>query len=71
MRLTGDRCQCRVCWEFFNSTTAFDKHRMTPKGETSKRCLSVSEMQARGMVRSGKGFWCTKVSRFGEMEQAR
>lgn len=29
-RLTGHRCQCTGCGEFFNSVSAFDWHRVTP-----------------------------------------
>ena len=53
--LHGDRNQCPTCGELFNSTRAFDSHRT---GDfTARRCLSVSEMEAKGMVRGGGGFW--------------
>jgi hypothetical protein len=53
--LTGDRNQCTGCGEFFNSSGAFDHHRIGPF--TSRRCLSAEEMQAKGMALNGAGYW--------------
>lgn len=56
MRLTGDRNQCQGCKEFFNSTTAFDKHRTGQHG-VDRRCLAEPEMLAKGMAKNSAGFW--------------
>ncbi|WP_425194991.1 FDXHR family putative zinc-binding protein [Paraburkholderia phymatum] len=60
-KLTGDRNQCRTCREFFNSSSAFDKHRTGPFGTKSapaqRRCLSPDEMRAAGMLKNDAGFW--------------
>lgn len=59
MKLRGDRCQCGKCELYFNSTAAFDAHR-TGKNE-DRRCMSIEEMQARGMAQKDDGFWVTKL----------
>jgi hypothetical protein len=57
--LRGAHCQCACCREYFNSTVAFDKHRM---GEwTSRRCLTAKEMRAKGMLVSATGWWLTSA----------
>ena len=59
MKLSGDRCQCTACGEYFNSTYAFDKHR---KGDYKARfCLSVDEMIAKGFGKNPKGFWTSSI----------
>lgn len=67
MKLRGDRCHCRNCLEYFNSTRAFDRHRTgsygTMREPGDRRCLTVPEMEARGMVRNAAGFWITGKSR--------
>ncbi len=63
-KLTGDRNQCAGCGEFFNSTTAFDKHRTGPFGRASgpsqRRCMTPDEMRAIGMTRPHHGFWISE-----------
>lgn len=61
MKLRGDRCQCCACKAYFNSTYAFDKHRtgIYSHDLTSRRCLTIPEMIAKGMSLSAKGFWIT------------
>ncbi len=59
MKFTGDRCQCRTCAEYFNSTRAFDKHRTGTYAQPPRRCLSPDEMRARGMSQNAAGFWIT------------
>jgi hypothetical protein len=54
--LTGSRCQCGGCGLYFNSLSAFEKHRR------DFRCLSLAEMTARGMVPDTAGWWMTKPS---------
>ncbi len=55
LSLTGDRNQCRVCTEYFNSTHAFDKHRRNGK------CLTRAEMTRRGMTMINGGYWVGAV----------
>ena len=56
MKLSGDRNQCSGCGLYFNSTSAFDKHR-TGRHGIDRRCMSVEEMKAAGMVLREDGFW--------------
>ena len=60
MKLTGSRCQCRGCDEYFNSTFAFDKHR-TGKPD-SRACLTSNQMQDKGMVKNEAFFWVSKAN---------
>ena len=60
MKLTGDRCQCSKCKQYFNSTAAFNKHRVGEhRVQGDRRCLSVQEMSERGFQRNLKGYWIT------------
>ena len=63
-KLRGDRNQCRGCGEYFNSTRAFDKHRVgryaTETKPNTRRCLTPEEMTKKGMLQSEDGFWITK-----------
>lgn len=54
--LTGRRCQCCGCGEYFNGERGFDRHRVGEHG-VNRRCLTVDEMTARGWHRNGAGFW--------------
>lgn len=54
--LRGDRNQCRGCLAYFNSTSAFDKHRTGEIGR-DRRCLDEEGMRAKGMVLGTDGFW--------------
>ena len=56
MKLSGDRNQCQGCKVYFNSTAAFDKHRVGEFGG-GRRCLSEDEMLAKRMDRNAFGFW--------------
>lgn len=56
MKLTGDRNQCPTCSVLFNSTRAFEKHRVGVFG-VNRRCLTPTEMLERGMARNSAGFW--------------
>lgn len=74
MKLTGDKNQCSGCKEYFNSSRAFDKHRTGSYGvalpivkghpqtysPAKRRCRTIAEMIAKGMVVSTKGFWLSK-----------
>lgn len=53
--LTGNRCQCPTCNEYFTSTRAFDRHRVGQFG-TDRRCLTAAEMDAAGFERNARGF---------------
>jgi len=44
-----------ACSLYFNSTSAFDRHRIGPMH--GRRCLTVDEMLAKGMERNAAGFW--------------
>jgi hypothetical protein len=63
-QLTGHRCCCRGCGEFFNSVSAFDWHRATPLSANGtprlrsiRRCLTVEEMRCKGMSKNASGYW--------------
>jgi hypothetical protein len=64
-KLTGNRCQCPTCGEYFNGVQPFDKHRVgayTKLGiPNSRRCLTVAEMEAAGFIRNAAGFWCDRA----------
>jgi hypothetical protein len=61
--LNGDHCRCSACGEHFNSTHAFDMHRVRPhvpiKEPIQRRCLLPAEMLAKRMKVSGRGYWIT------------
>lgn len=61
-RLTGSRCLCRGCNEYFNSVHAFDRHRVWAS-PTVQRCLTDEEMVGKGMSVNSSGFWITKLRR--------
>jgi hypothetical protein len=56
LKLTGHRCQCRACGEYFSRERVFDRHRIGAHG-VNRRCLTVTEMVARGWCRNTAGFW--------------
>ena len=56
LTLRGDRNQCPTCGLLFNSSNAFDKHRTGSHG-VDRRCLTVPEMEDKGMVLNKDGFW--------------
>ena len=55
-KLSGDRNQCQGCNEYFNSTSAFEKHRTGEFGK-DRRCRTEQEMTAIGMGVNQAGFW--------------
>lgn len=59
MRLTGDKNQCPACAQLFNSVKAFDRHRAGQFG-IDRRCLTIREMEAKGMSINSQGFWITE-----------
>ena len=57
-KLTASRCQCSGCGEFFNSTSAFDGHRVGGYATTTnRRCRSSDELIVLGWSRNLAGFW--------------
>lgn len=60
---------CRPCGQTFTSTTAGDLHRVgdhaVSVGPNRRRCLTVEEMEARGMVRNQRGHWMTRAATKG------
>ena len=65
-KLTGNRCQCTACGEYFNGLQPFDKHRVGEYAKAgqrnTRRCLAVAEMEARGWMRNAAGFWTTEAT---------
>ena len=57
MKLTGKRCQCMACGQYFNRDSTFDKHRVGPMSE--RRCLTLEEMRTKGWQHNTAGFWIT------------
>lgn len=59
--LRGDHCFCRTCGEYFNSTAAFDKHRVggysNGPPDYGRRCRTPDEMRAAGMTQNATGWW--------------
>jgi hypothetical protein len=54
VKLNGNRCKCGGCGRYFNSTSAFDRHR---SGKPSERvCLDPESL---GMEVNGAGLWIT------------
>lgn len=62
MKLTGDHCQCCACKAYFNSSRAFDKHRIGDVG--MRRCRTPDVMEALGMSQNAKGYWITSKRAF-------
>jgi hypothetical protein len=62
MRLTGNRCQCTGCGEYFNSTSTFDRHRTDSyeRGER-RRCRTPDELILRGWSKNPAGFWIERT----------
>ena len=58
-RLTGNRCQCPTCGDYFGSVRGFDRHRIGTVGGPDRRCLTEAELLATGWHRSTRGFLLT------------
>lgn len=60
LKLTGNRCQCTACGEYFTSVRSFDRHRVgeyANRGRLAgRRCLTAVEMDAAGFGRNARGF---------------
>ena len=65
--LTGSRCMCPQCGEYFSSVATFDRHRVGGfagvGGVNTRRCLTVPEMLAEEWPKTEKGFWLRPVAR--------
>ena len=57
MKLTGSRCQCSACGEYFNRSSLFDRHRVGSFQPRARRCLSPDEMSEKGWRKNSAGFW--------------
>ena len=60
-KLTGGRCQCAGCGDYFGSERAFDRHRVGDYAEAgqrqgARRCLTYAEMMEAGWHRSARGY---------------
>src|SRR5688572_22197191 len=69
-RLTGCRCQCPVCGDYFGNVVGFDRHRVgafSMPGEFAheRRCLTPAELDACGWVRNERGFWLRPCAQRG------
>ena len=62
-RLTGVKCKCSGCGNYFNSTSAFDKHRIGRIGKVNvpRHCLSIEQMISAGMAQNKAGYWSSKA----------
>lgn len=58
---SGDRNQCPTCHQYFNSTRAFDKHRVGDHGR--RRCMTTEEMLAKKMRLNAAGFWVGQLNK--------
>lgn len=56
-KLSGQRNQCPSCLQLFNTNRGFDQHRTGSHEKQQRHCLSVAEMDAKGMVKNEHGFW--------------
>lgn len=61
LKVTHSRCKCTGCYEYFNSTAAFDKHRTGTHG-LDRRCMSSEEMREKGMDINADGYWITALN---------
>jgi hypothetical protein len=57
-KLTGCRCQCLTCGDYFGNVRGFDRHRVGEHG-VDRRCLTEAEMIETGWTRDGRGFLLT------------
>lgn len=59
MLLTGNRCKCPHCGEFFNSLSTFDRHRAGnwENRGANRHCLRPEQLTAKGWSKNEAGFW--------------
>jgi len=58
--LRGEHNECPGCGQLFNSMKAFEKHRTGSHTDNGRRCLTVAQMEAIGMMRNAHGWWITE-----------
>ena len=59
MKVGTSRNQCRGCGLYFNSTSAFEMHRIGKYG-VDRRCKTPEEMKAANMHLNKDGYWAGK-----------
>lgn len=62
LSLTGKRCQCGACEQYFNSMTGFEAHRVGSFTPDKRRCLTVTEISGLGYIKNQDGFWIMPIS---------
>jgi predicted DNA-binding transcriptional regulator AlpA len=60
----SDKCRCKACGLYFNSTFAFDQHR-NGHARRDRRCRTVDELLAKGWSQSATGHWITSTRDVG------
>lgn len=60
-KLGGQRNQCPSCLEYFNTNAGFDAHRTGSHTNQQRRCLSVEEIEGKGLKLNVNGFWTLPV----------
>lgn len=60
-KLSGQRCQCCACGEYFNKVVTFDLHRVG-KFDKDRRCLTVQEMRDRNMTKTQDDYWLAPIT---------
>ena len=63
MKLSGRKCQCPTCKEYFKSEAGFDKHRVGSFENDTRRCMTREEMEKKKMMLSD-GFWIVAKNSF-------
>lgn len=73
MKLSGNRCQCPTCGQFFNSVSVFDRHRVGSFDDPAnpRRCLTTRQMLAKGFAQNGKGYWVRHRRKAGTIRRQR
>ena len=55
VRITGSRCMCATCWLVFSGEGAFDRHRVGSHRLDERRCLTLREMESKGLYPKPSG----------------
>ena len=63
MRVGQSKNQCMSCKEYFNSNSAFEKHRRGQYG-VDRRCMTPDEMASKLMEKNAGGYWITEPRLF-------
>lgn len=60
--LSGKRCLCSACGEYFNSDSTFSMHRVGnyEDGGRNRSCLQPHDLVAKGWQKNAAGFWIEK-----------